>query len=124
MFFGAFCACDRYQNRNNQTGVFPSAGLSRYHAFVFVNERGQLFGRMGISWMIERSGEAANLPLPVHVHMLRHSTSYALAGRDMDTRRLQHSLGHASITRPETVCLLMNHRGRPAHRGARYRTKK
>ena len=34
----------------------------------------------------------------VHVHMLRHSTGYALAGRGMDTRRLQHFLGHASIT--------------------------
>jgi type 1 fimbriae regulatory protein FimB len=29
---------------------------------------------------------------------LRHSTGYALAGRGMDTRRLQHYLGHASIT--------------------------
>ncbi len=31
-------------------------------------------------------------------HMLRHSTGYALAARGMDTRRLQHFLGHASIT--------------------------
>jgi site-specific recombinase XerD len=30
--------------------------------------------------------------------MLRHSTGYALAARRMDTRRLQHFLGHASIT--------------------------
>jgi type 1 fimbriae regulatory protein FimB len=35
---------------------------------------------------------------PVHVHMVRHSTGYALANRGMDTRRLQHFLGHASIT--------------------------
>jgi len=40
----------------------------------------------------------AKLPFPVHVHMLRHSTGYALAGKGMDTRRLQHFLGHASIT--------------------------
>jgi type 1 fimbriae regulatory protein FimB len=46
----------------------------------------------------ERAGEAAKLPFPVHVHMLRHSTGYALANRGMDTRRLQHYLGHASIT--------------------------
>jgi integrase len=38
------------------------------------------------------------LPFPIHVHMLRHSTGYALANRGMDTRRLQHFLGHASIT--------------------------
>src|SRR6202021_344858 len=67
-------------------------------AYVFINERGQPFGRMGIGRMIERAGEAAGLPFPVHVHMLRHSTGYALAARGMDTRRLQHYLGHASIT--------------------------
>jgi type 1 fimbriae regulatory protein FimB/type 1 fimbriae regulatory protein FimE len=67
-------------------------------AYVFVNERGQPFGRMGIGRMIERAGDAAKLPFPVHVHMLRHSTGYALAARGMDTRRLQHYLGHASIT--------------------------
>ena len=38
------------------------------------------------------------MPFPVHVHMLRHSTGYALANKGMDTRRLQHYLGHASIT--------------------------
>ena len=67
-------------------------------AYVFINERGQPFGRMGIGRMIERAGEAAGLPFSVHVHMLRHSTGYALAGRGMDIRRLQHFLGHASIT--------------------------
>jgi site-specific recombinase XerD len=80
-------------------------GLKRFQreqesksGYVFLNERGQPFGRMGIARMIERAGEAAKLPFPVHVHMLRHSTGYALAGRGMDTRRLQHYLGHASIT--------------------------
>jgi Phage integrase family len=48
--------------------------------------------------VLTSSGEAAGLPFPVHVHMLRHSTGYALAARGMDTRRLQHFLGHASIT--------------------------
>jgi hypothetical protein len=68
-------------------------------AYVFINERDQPFGRMGIGRMIERAGEAAGLPFPLHVHMLRHSTGYALAARGMDTRRLQHFLGHASIRR-------------------------
>jgi len=67
-------------------------------AYVFNNERGQPFGRMGIARMIERAGEAAGLLFPIHVHMLRHSTGYALAAKGMDTRRLQHYLGHASIT--------------------------
>jgi type 1 fimbriae regulatory protein FimB len=48
--------------------------------------------------MIERAGEAAKLSFGVHVHMLRHSTGYALAAKGMDTLRLQHFLGDASIT--------------------------
>jgi integrase len=35
-------------------------------AYVFINERGQPFGRMGIGRMVERAGEAARLPFPVH----------------------------------------------------------
>src|ERR1700746_4012688 len=34
-------------------------------AYVFVNERNQPFGRMGIARMIERAGEAAKLSFPV-----------------------------------------------------------
>ena len=74
------------------------AKTDRQGSYVFINERGDPFGRMGIGRMIERAGEAAKLPFPIHVHMLRHSTGYALAGKGMDTRRLQHFLGHASIT--------------------------
>jgi type 1 fimbriae regulatory protein FimB len=81
------------------------AGLKRlqreqesWSAYVFVNERRQPFERMGIGRMIKRAGETAKPPFPIHVHMLRHSTGFALAGKGMDTRRLQHYLGHASIT--------------------------
>jgi site-specific recombinase XerD len=66
-------------------------------AYLFINERGKPFGRMGVARMIERAGELAGL-FPVHVHVLRHWTGYALAASGMDTRRLQHFLGHASIT--------------------------
>ncbi len=73
-------------------------GQGRVSSYVFVNKRGQPFNRMGIARMIERAGEGAKLAFPVHVHMMRHSTGHALANRGMDTRRLQHFLGHASIT--------------------------
>jgi site-specific recombinase XerD len=53
---------------------------------------------MGIGRMIERAGEAAKIGFPVHVHCLRHSCGFALAAKGMDTRRLQHYLGHASTT--------------------------
>jgi integrase len=72
--------------------------LPRKGAYVFVNERGQPFGRMGIAPAGRTSWRSGRLPFPVHVHMLRHSCGYALANKGMDTRRLQHYLGHASIT--------------------------
>ncbi len=78
-------------NREQETACQSSS-------YVFVNERGQPFGRRGIGRMIERAGEAAAFPFRVHVHMLKHSTGYALANHGMDTRRLQHFLGHPSIT--------------------------
>jgi site-specific recombinase XerD len=73
--------------------------LPRAGAYVFVNERGEPFGRKGIARIIERAGTGAGIGFPVHVHMLRHSTGYALANKGMDTRRLQHYLGHSSITK-------------------------
>jgi len=93
------------------------AGLKRLQregaksAYVFVNERGQPFGRMGIGRMIERAGEAAKLPFPVHVHMLRHSTGYALANKGMDTRRLQHFL---AMPRSPTRCAIRRCRRSPS----------
>jgi site-specific recombinase XerD len=66
--------------------------------FVFINERGQPLNRAGIARMIERAGEACEFGFSVHVHMLRHACGYALANKGIDTRRLHHFLGHASIT--------------------------
>ena len=34
---------------------------------MFVNERGQPFGRTGVARMIERAGEAAKMPFRIHV---------------------------------------------------------
>jgi integrase len=72
--------------------------LPRSGAYVFVNERGDPFKREGIARMVRRAGVSADIPFAVHVHMLRHACGYALANKGMDTRRLQHYLGHASIT--------------------------
>jgi len=47
--------------------------------------------------MIARTGEAAKLPFPIHPHMLRHSCGFKLANDGLDTRALQHYLGHRSI---------------------------
>src|SRR5262245_28947306 len=84
-----------YLERDELAGLMrlPSTG-----AYVFVNERGQPFKREGIGRMIQRAGETAGLPFPIHAHMLRHACGHVLANKGMDTRRLQHYLGHAGIT--------------------------
>ena len=45
----------------------------------------------------QRRGEAAELPFPIHPHMLRHACGFKLANDGHDTRALQHYLGHKNI---------------------------
>ena len=66
-------------------------------AFLFFSERKAPLSIDGAQKLIERLGEAARLPFPIHAHMLRHSAGYALAGRGVDTRTLQAFMGHRSI---------------------------
>jgi type 1 fimbriae regulatory protein FimE len=47
--------------------------------------------------MVRRTGELAKLPFPVHPHMLRHACGFKLANDGVDTRALQHFLGHRNI---------------------------
>ena len=51
----------------------------------------------GFRKMLARTGEASDLSFPVHPHMLRHATGYKLANQGVDTRSLQHYLGHKNI---------------------------
>src|SRR5262245_21153052 len=65
--------------------------------YVFVSERGAPFTTAGFRRMVERLGEAAKLPFSMHPHMLRHACGFKLANDGVDTRALQHYLGHKSI---------------------------
>ena len=47
--------------------------------------------------LIARAGDAARLGMPIHTHMLRHSTGFKLANDGQDTRAIQHYLGHRNI---------------------------
>jgi type 1 fimbriae regulatory protein FimB/type 1 fimbriae regulatory protein FimE len=47
--------------------------------------------------LIQRLGEAAEMPFPIHPHMLRHACGFKLANDGHDTRALQHYLGHKNI---------------------------
>jgi integrase len=64
---------------------------------VFTTERGTPFTPDALNRLIKMLGERAELPFPVHCHMLRHSCGYALARKGHDTRAIQDYLGHKSI---------------------------
>jgi type 1 fimbriae regulatory protein FimB/type 1 fimbriae regulatory protein FimE len=65
--------------------------------FVFKGERGERLSEGAISKIVERCGELAELPMPVHPHMLRHSCGYYLAEQGIPTRDIQEYLGHRNI---------------------------
>jgi len=65
--------------------------------YVFVSERGSPFTTTGFRKMVARLGVAAKFAFPVHPHMLRHACGYKLANQGVDTRSLQHYLGHKNI---------------------------
>jgi len=66
-------------------------------AYVFVSERGGPISPIGFDRLIQRLGEAAKMPFPIHPHMLRHACGFKLANDGHDTRALQHYLGHKNI---------------------------
>ena len=65
--------------------------------YVFMSERGTPMSPVGFRRMVTRLGEAAKMPFSVHPHMLRHACGYKLANQGVDTRGLQHYLGHKNI---------------------------
>ena len=52
---------------------------------------------VGFRRMLERLGKDAKMGFGVHPHMLRHACGFKLANQGVDTRSLQHYLGHKNI---------------------------
>ena len=65
--------------------------------YLFVTERKGPLTTSTVRKIIARAGEKAKIGMPVHPHMLRHSTGYKLANDGHDTRAIQHYLGHKNI---------------------------
>lgn len=65
--------------------------------FVFVSERRGPLTSATVRKMIARAGRCAQIPFPVHPHMLRHACGYKLVNDGHDTRAIQHYLGHRNI---------------------------
>jgi len=62
--------------------------------YVFMSERGAPMSAVAFRRMLTRLGPAAKMPFGIHPHMLRYSTGFKLANQAVDTRSLQHYLGH------------------------------
>jgi site-specific recombinase XerD len=60
-------------------------------------ERGGPISPIGFHRLIQRVGEAAKMPFPIHPHTLRLPVGSKLANDGHDTRALQHYLGHKNI---------------------------
>ena len=65
--------------------------------YIFMSERGSPMTADTFRKIIARAGETAKLGMPIHPHMLRHSTGFKLANDGRDTRSIQHYLGHKNI---------------------------
>ncbi|EGT0627989.1 tyrosine-type recombinase/integrase [Citrobacter freundii] len=69
----------------------------RDQPWLFLSRQGGKLSRQRFYQLLRTYGLAAQLPLPIHPHMLRHACGYALAERGNDTRLIQDYLGHRNI---------------------------
>ncbi len=79
-------------------------------AYVFLSERGSPLTDRTIRHIMLRAGQEAGLPFPVHPHMLRHACGFYLANKGVDTRSIQHYLGHRNIQHTVRYTELAPHR--------------
>jgi integrase len=78
--------------------------------YVFVSERQAPMTASTFRKLVARAGAAARLGMPIHPHMLRHSTGFKLANDGQDTRAIQHYLGHRNIQHTVLYTRLAAHR--------------
>ena len=69
----------------------------RPQGYVFVSERGAPMQPRNFRAMLAQLSGLAGMPFTAHPHMLRHGTGYKLANDGVDTRTIQHYLGHKNI---------------------------
>jgi integrase len=66
-------------------------------SYVFVTDRKTPMTASAFRKIVARAGDATDIGMPIHPHMLRHSTGFKLANDGQDTRAIQHYLGHKNI---------------------------
>ena len=65
--------------------------------FVFETERGGPLSVDSLQRIVKEAGEAAELDVDAHPHMLRHAAGYFLINEGHDVRVAQDFLGHKNI---------------------------
>ena len=78
--------------------------------YLFTTERRTPMTAAGFRKQLAVIGAAAELPFPVHPHMLRHACGFALANGKHDTRAIQEWLGHRNIQHTTRYTELTTHR--------------
>src|SRR5262245_44332120 len=72
-------------------------------AYIFVSERGGPISPVGFQRLIQRLGEVAKMPFPIHPHMLRHACGFKLANDGHDPALYSTTSGtRTSSTRSDT----------------------
>ena len=79
-------------------------------AYVFISERDGPLADRTIRHIVLRAGQEANLSFPAHPQMLRHACGFYLANKGVDTRSIQHYLGHRNIQHTVRYTELVSHR--------------
>ena len=78
--------------------------------YLFTTERRTPMSAAGFRKQLAVIGVAAELPFPIHPHMLRHACGFALAHGKHDTRAIQEWLGHRNIQHTTRYTELTTHR--------------
>ena len=91
-----FPACTRSAVTRCERSASYAAITPQTPTYSFPNAGGRI-SPIGFHRLIQRVGETAKMPFPIHPHMLRHACGFKLANDGHDTRALQHYLGHKNI---------------------------
>jgi type 1 fimbriae regulatory protein FimE len=65
--------------------------------YIFMTERGSPITTSTFLKLVRRLGEDAGFDMPLHSHMLRHSTGHVLVSKYVPIRNLQMFMGHRQI---------------------------